>query len=197
MAAEADQPRERCAVHAERLSVGRCEECGRATCLDCAVPFRGRLLCASCASRALGTPEPVQRPAVRASRWSAAVVGGLLALALAATILPWHRSGTLTRPFSAWRPLPEVAVLVAVLALIVAGGLLLAGALRGRLPGGLMGALAGLCLVGAAATAVSLVRAPDFYAFTPAPFVVLGASIMAAVAAFATLSRGRRLARLP
>jgi hypothetical protein len=196
VAAEADQPRERCAVHAERPSVGRCEECGRATCLDCAVPFRGRLLCTSCASRALGTPEPVQRPAVRASRGSTAVVGGLLTLALAATIPPWHRSGTLTRPFSTWRPLPEVAVLVAVLALIVAGGLLVAGALRRRLSAGVMGAVAGLCLVGAAATVVSLVRAPDFYAFTPAPFVVLGASVLAATAAFATLARGRRVARL-
>jgi hypothetical protein len=103
----------------------------------------------------------------------------------------------LTRPFGAWRSLSEVAVLVAVLALAVAGGLLLAASLRGRLPGRVMGSVAGLSVVAAAATVVSLVRAPDFYAFTPAPFVVLAASALVATTAFVALARGQRQARLP
>jgi hypothetical protein len=193
VAAEADQPRERCAVHAERQSVGRCEDCGRATCLDCAVPFRGRLLCTACASKALGTPEPVQRPVARASPASAVVVGALLAVALGATIPPWHRSGTLSRPFGAWRPLPEVAPLVAVLALSGAAGLLLWAAVRHRLRRPLMAVVGAVSLLGAVATAVSMLRAPDFYAFTPAPFVAMGGAVLAAIVAFVGLFRGRTL----
>jgi hypothetical protein len=191
VAAEADQPRERCAVHPERQSVGRCEDCGRPTCLDCAVPFRGRLLCTACASKALGTPEPVPRPVVRASRASAVAVGALLAVALGATIPPWHRSGTLTRPFGAWRPHPEVAPQVAVLALAGATGLLLWAAIRHRLRRPLVAVVGAVSLLGAVAIAVSMLRAPDFYAFTPAPFVALGGALLAAMAAFVGLAGDR------
>jgi hypothetical protein len=105
-------------------------------------------------------------------------VGGVLLVALAATIPPWHRSGTLTASFSAWRPGSELPVFLAVLALVAAIGLVAASLLR-RVPVR-SGMVAALATFSAGATAFSLIRAPDFYAFTPAPFVTMGAALVGA-----------------
>jgi hypothetical protein len=180
-------------VHADRASVDRCQDCGRAACLDCAVPFRGRVLCRTCAAKAVGTPDPPEPVVTRPSPGSDLVVGGVLFVALAATMLPWHRSGTLTGSFSAWRPGMELPVFLAVMALVAAIGLVAASALtKGSVRQD--GAVAVLAIFAAGATAFSLLRAPDFYAFTPAPFVTLGASL---VAAALSVARRRRLAPRP
>ena len=165
-------------MHAERTAVDRCQDCGRAACLACAVPFRGRVLCRTCAAKAVGTPDPPEPPKARPSTRMDQMVGGALLVALAATIPPWHRSGTLTASFSAWRPGLELPVFLAVLALVAAIGLLASSALRRTpVPSGTVAALA---IFSAAATTFSLIRAPDFYAFTPAPFVTMGASLVGA-----------------
>jgi hypothetical protein len=154
------------------------------------VPFRGRVLCTSCASKALGTPEPVERSVPRTSPGIGVVVGGLLGIALIATVPPWHRSGTLTGTFAAWRPSGEMPVLLAVLSIVAAAVSLFVGAaIRRRLTGTVLIAVAGLALVAAGSTAFSVLRAPDFYAFTPAPFITLAASTAAVLAAAVGLAR--------
>jgi hypothetical protein len=169
-------------VHPDRPSIGRCEGCGRTSCLGCAVPFRGRVLCRTCAATALGTPEPLEIAPVPPSRAGWLLAGGVLTVGLAATIPPWHRSGTLTGPFSTWTPAAEGPVFLAVLAL-GAGVLTAGGALVLNRGGRAMAvAVVALAVVAGVAIAFSLARAPDFYAFTPAPFVALGAAAGGAVA---------------
>ena len=153
------------------------------------MPFRGRVLCTTCASKALGTPEPVDRSVPPRSLRIGSLVGGLLGIALLATVPPWHRSGTLTGTFTAWRPGGEIPVLLAVLSTVAATVALVVGAVTlRRSPGKVLIAVAGLSLVAAGSTAFSLLRAPDFYAFTPAPFVALAASTAAAAAAVVGLA---------
>lgn len=103
---------------------------------------------------------------------------GLLLAALAATTPPWHRSGVLTSMLSAWRATDPWA-LVACLGLVT--GALLAGrmALRGG-PAWLRPASAAAALAGGVATIVVLIRAPDYFSPTPAPFVVLALALSVA-----------------
>lgn len=103
-----------------------------------------------------------------------------MAVGLLATIPPWHQAGSLSGALSAWSPSSEVPVFVAALALAGAAALTLTALLHRPGRGPTAGAAA-LSAVAAAAIAFSLIRAPDFYAFTPAPFVALAAGIAATV----------------
>ena len=177
---EASAAKQRCGVHTDRPSVGRCQECGRPACLGCAVPFRGRLLCRTCAARALGTPRP-EEAVPGASTGPDLVVGAALAVGLLATIPPWHQAGSLSEALSAWSPSGELPVFVAVLALAGAAARTLGAALLHRTGRGSTAGAAALSAVEAGVIAFSLIRAPDFYAFTLAPFVALAAGMAAAV----------------
>jgi hypothetical protein len=177
---EASSAKQRCGVHTDRISVGRCQECGRPACLACAVPFRGRLLCRTCAARALGAPRP-EEAVPRPSTGPDVAAGAVLAVGLLATIPPWHQAGSLSGALSAWAPSSELPVFVAVLALAGAAALTLGVALLHRPGRGPTAGAAALSAVAAGAIAFSLIRAPDFYAFTPAPFVALAAGMVAAV----------------
>jgi hypothetical protein len=179
-APEPATPRERCELHEDRPSVGRCQSCGRATCIGCAIPFRGRLLCESCASRELGVPEPPARPARRRRPDLAAAI--LFGVGLLLTVPPWHRSGPLTELFSAWRPGPQPWPLTASIGVLVALALSLsplvtpALSLRGvRLAYGLVAAVA------AVAAAVALAASPDYTSPTLAPFAVAAVAASGAV----------------
>ena len=170
--------------------MGRCESCGRAACLDCAIPFRGRLFCESCASRELGVPEPPARPTHRLRR-PALTATVLLSLALLLTIPPWHRSGPLTELLSAWRPGPQPWPLLASIGTLVALGLAVAPMAMGTLP--LRTITASYALVATIATAaavVALAASPDYTSPTPAPFAM--AALTASGAALG-LVRARRL----
>jgi hypothetical protein len=181
-----------CEVHPDRQAVERCTECGRAACLACAVPVRGRVLCAECARRVVG--EPVRGPAPSRSLGSrvpdlAAAI--LLGTALLATLLPWDRFGNLTGMLSAWRlrpdPWPLLAALMLLLATIAAGVVLLRrwpAILRySTLAYTAMGAAAGLAVL------VALLRAPDFTSHTPAPYVAFVGAIGAALVGGVRLRR--------
>jgi hypothetical protein len=165
-------------------------------CLGCAVPFRGRLLCVSCASRALGTPEPPERVVPRPGAAAQLAVGVLLLVGLGATVPPWHRRGTLTGSFSAWNPAGHAVVFVAVVALVAATTLAGAAAVRRSGPGAVLG-VGALALASAVSTTATLVPAPDFYAFTAAPFVSLGAAVAAAAAALLGRWLGPPIGRSP
>lgn len=190
-APEQTTSRERCELHEDRPSVGRCESCGRATCLDCAIPFRGRLLCESCASRELGVPEPPARPA---RRWRRPDVAAsiLFGLALVLTIPPWHRSGPLTEVLSAWRPGPQPWPLAASVATLVAFGLALVPIAVRTLPNRPVGISYGLVGTAAAVAAiVALAASPDYISPAPAGFAMAVVTALGAVLGFVRARRPR------
>lgn len=181
-----------CDLHPDRQAVGRCTECGRAACLPCAVPVRGRVLCMECARRIVG--EPVRGPARSrglGSRMPDVAAAILLGSALLATLVPWDRFGTLTGMLSAWRlgpdPWPLLSALMLLLATTAAGVVLLR-----RWPAILRYSAVAYTAVGAAAAVavvVALLRAPDFASHTPAPYVALLGAIGAAVVGAVRLRR--------
>jgi len=89
---------ERCANHPARTTVAVCDVCGRPLCIGCAIPVRGRVLGPECLPEVLGDETPVTpaRPWLRRQTRSIPerAIGGLLALALLGTLLPWTRFGT-------------------------------------------------------------------------------------------------------
>jgi hypothetical protein len=104
-----------------------------------------------------------------------------LVIGLVTTIPPWHRAGSLSGILSAWFPSSELPVFLAALALAGAAGLTLSAALLRGTGRGPTGGAAALSALAAGAIAFSLLRAPDFYAFTAAPFMALAAAVVAAV----------------
>jgi hypothetical protein len=169
--------------------VDSCHSCGRAVCLSCAIPFRGEVLCESCAARRLGAPSPEPRP-VASSRRPELVAATLLLVGLVATAPPWHRSGTLTSAFSAWVPSPDPWPLIACLAMAAAGGVALGSALLGDSPS--RAASRGYAALAAGAAVIAartLLAAPDYFSPTPAPFVAFAASLGAAVIGAVRLRR--------
>ena len=178
-----------CQQHADRPAVGTCGRCGRTLCLECAIPFRGGLRCDACAAIELGDPAPPpapRRPRIGLPRAAPA----LLLLALVATIPPWHRSGTLTSTLSAWRPSLDPWATIGSVTVALAAAVLLV-ALRRAHARGWTSAGGGLAAAGAVATLVSLVRAPDFFTATPAPFVTLLAAAAGAILAWLVAKRHR------
>lgn len=177
----------RCGNHADRAAVASCARCGRPVCLECAIPFRGPALCPQCAARELGSPLP-DAPAVQPSRRPELVAGTLLALALVATVPPWHGEGELTSFLSAWRPGLEPWAVVACFSLLAATGLAVAPLVLRNGPGALIVAgYASLSVLAVGATAVTLLAAPEFFSPTPAPFAVLVLALSAAVVGFGRL----------
>jgi hypothetical protein len=192
---EAAIVRERCAVHPDRPSVGRCASCERPSCLDCAVPFRGSILCQTCASREIGFPRPPEPARARPSRRPEIAAGVLLALALLATVAPWHRSGTLTSVLSAWRPGGQPWSLVACIGLVAALSAILGPMVLGRAPSRpLAAAYALMAALAAVATIITLAAAPDYISPTLAPFGTVAAAAGASavgVTRMRALPRGR------
>lgn len=82
--------------------VGTCELCGRALCIACAVPMRGRLIGPECLSTILEdvpAPQPPTR-SVHPSGDRLALAGFALVVVLSA--FPWSRFGDSSRYFGAW-----------------------------------------------------------------------------------------------
>lgn len=178
-----------CAEHDDRPAVGTCGRCGRTVCVECAIPFHGALRCESCAAIELGDPAPP--PAARRRLLGLERISLLLlVIGLLASIPPWHRSGTLTSVFSAWRPVPDPWSMVAS-ALVAAAGVLCALALRRRRASrawALSWAL--LALVAALTVVLDLMNAPNFFRVTAAPAVMATAATLAGVLG---MVRARRL----
>jgi hypothetical protein len=186
---EATLERERCSVHPDRGAVGLCERCGRTVCLECAVAFRGAVRCERCAALELGDPEPVVSVRRRRLRLEHAGFGALL-VGLAATLPPWHRSGTLTSVLSAWNFTLDGWAGLASVALGLSAAAMLLGLVR---PSSRANAaaviLAGFASVG---IVVALARAPEFFSATAAPFLALtGSLIGTCISAFSLVRRPR------
>jgi len=188
---EATLARERCELHPDRVAVGLCERCGRRVCLECAVPFRGTVRCEQCAAKELGEPAPVVAAPRKRLRAEHAVLA-LLLVAAAATIPPWHRSGTLTTRLSAWSFGIDGWAALGCAALAGAAALALVAALRRAGGRGALAAAVALSAISAVATWVVLARAPGFFAATLAPYVTLGGTLGAALlGAFRLLRKAR------
>lgn len=188
---EATLARERCSLHPDRAAVGRCERCGRTVCLECAVPFRGGIRCERCAALELGEPAPSSPERRRRLRAEHAELALLLVAAIA-TILPWHRSGTLTSPLSAWSFGLDGWAALACVVLATAVVLVLLALLRPSSGRWALAAGSMFSALSAMAIGIALARAPGFFSSTPAPFLALGATIAAAsVGAFRLLRRSR------
>ncbi|HEX9891488.1 MAG TPA: hypothetical protein VGB28_05450 [Actinomycetota bacterium] len=164
-----------CTVHPDQPAEGRCERCGRAACLACAVPVRGELVCREDALEEMGAleevaPPPPPFPPGTRDR----VAAGLLVLAVATTLVPWHRFGILTSILSAWTPEGGWWTPVACVALLAAGAAAV-WRLRG---GGRRAVRASALLAGAGAltTVAAVLAAPPFVSHSPAPFVALAGS---------------------
>lgn len=177
-----------CQVHEDRPAVERCASCGRSACLDCAVPFRGRVLCTTCAARELGEPEPAEVRPAPFSRLPVTIMVPF-AVGVAATVPAWNWFGARTQPLSAWRWTPDPWALLAsvglVLGLVVAllGRRLVARRVsRAAILAGSVGGLAALW---------SVVGAPEYVQHTPAPSVAAAAGLVGAAAGFVTLLRLR------
>lgn len=115
----------------------------------------------------------------------------LLSIALLATLLPWHRFGTLTGVLSAWRLGPDPWPFLAAV-LLLAAAALAAGVVFRRWPRLLRSsaiAYSTLALAGSAAAGVAILRSPDFASHTPAPYVALFGAFGAALAGFVRLRR--------
>jgi hypothetical protein len=179
-----------CAVHGDRPAVGTCASCGRLVCLDCAIPFRGRVLCSECAARELGEPTPPPPQPDRRPRRPELIAASLLALAVLATIPPWDRFGSLTGAFSAWGAEPDAWPLAAAMGALVGAGAALWLALRRRDPEPLGLAAWGVpALLGALACARAIFGAPDYVDHTAAPYVTLAGTVGASILALARLRR--------
>lgn len=181
-----------CGIHPDRQAVDQCAECGRPACLTCAVPVRGRVLCAECARRVVGEPvrTPI-RPRGLGSRIPDVAAATLLGTALLATVLPWDRFGALTGMLSAWRPRPDPWPFLAGLLLLTAA-IASAVVLLRRWPAVLRYSAVAYTAVAAAAAGavgVALLRSPDFTSHTPAPYVALGGALGAALVGAVRLRR--------
>ncbi len=91
----------RCSVHHGSARVGTCSFCGRALCLTCAIPVRGRLIGAECLDRVVEDPPEiqVQGPLPKGGDRLAAAAFGLVLLL---TVFPWTRFEGGHRYFEAW-----------------------------------------------------------------------------------------------
>ena len=183
---EATLERERCSLHPDRSAVAICERCRRTVCLECAVPFRGEVRCERCAALELGDPEPpAARPRRRIRPEHAAIA--LLLAGAAATLPPWHRSGTLTSAMSAWSFALDGWAALGCASL--AGAAVLGLLALVRPTRGISAAAVALSAASALAIAVALLRAPAFFSSTPAPFLALAAGAAAAVVGLFSLVR--------
>jgi hypothetical protein len=147
--------------------------------------------CEQCAAKELGEPAPVVATPRRRLRTEHAVLA-LLLVAAAATIPPWHRSGTLTTRLSAWSFGIDGWAALGCAALAGAAVLTLFAALRRSAGRGALAPAVALAAISAVATGVALARAPGFFAATLAPFVTLGGTLGAVLlGAFRLLRRAR------
>lgn len=96
----------RCANHAAMPAVGTCDVCGKAICLSCAIPVRGKLVCHDDLPTVLEDAPPAVAPSPplpRPGGGDAVVIAGF-GLVVMLSIFPWTRFGDRSGYFEAWLP---------------------------------------------------------------------------------------------
>jgi hypothetical protein len=160
-------------------------------CLACAIPVRGGTLGAECLSSALGPDAvPAERAPIEPGRSARLLARIAFALAVLATTLPWSRFGAGAEPFGAWSRSPKWSLVAAIAAV---AGLSLSLARRFASRAGpawdVVLALAGAVVV--AASALALLRPPEFTSPWLGPWAALTAGLIAAGASFSARRRSR------
>jgi hypothetical protein len=93
-----------CANHAAIPAVGLCDMCGKAICLSCAVPVRGRLIGPECLGKVLDdvsiAPRPPELRGLPVQGDALAIAG--FALVVVLSVFPWTRFGDNSGYFEAW-----------------------------------------------------------------------------------------------
>src|SRR5919197_4966976 len=112
----------RCETHPRRQAEYSCESCGRALCLTCAVPVRGKVLGLECVRVPTGAEPDGSRGSPRRAAFLAAGVG--FCVSLAGTFLPWSAPNFshYTGPFGGWGFSPVAWSLAAAAAAVVGLG---------------------------------------------------------------------------
>lgn len=160
-------------------------------CLACAIPVRGGTLGAECLSSVLGPHAvPVEAPPIEPGGPARTLTRIAFAVAVVATILPWSRFGAGAEPFGAWSRSLTWSLVAAIAAVV---GLSLSVARRfAPNPGpawDLLLALAGALVV--SASALALLRPPEFTSPWVGLWTCLVAGLIAAGAALAARRRAR------
>jgi hypothetical protein len=178
--------RARCHAHPGVAAVAYCDVCGRALCLECAVPVRGEVVGTECLATVLPESSPANHSPPPQPRRTIPdrVALGALALAAVATLLPWTQFGTGSRPFGAWgfSPLRHASAVgplaaAAVLALWLASRPHAPWAERYR-----MAIAAGLGTLVVAFSFLALVHPAPFTRGNASPFLALTGGLVAALA---------------
>jgi hypothetical protein len=96
----------RCANHAAMHAVGACDVCGKAICVSCAIPVRGRLVCHDCLGTVLDDVPATSAPPERLPLpgRSDALAGAGFGLVVLLSVFPWTRFGDRSGFFEAWLP---------------------------------------------------------------------------------------------
>jgi hypothetical protein len=156
-------------------------------CLACTIPVRGRTLGSECLATALGTEEEVPEVLPREPGAAAGTVARAgLAVAVAASILPWSRFGPGAGPFGAWSARPDWSMVAAVAAAAGLTAALLGTALgvRPRWRDAI-GLVAGLVV--AAASILAAARPPAFASPWLGPWIALLGGLIAGGGSVAAL----------
>jgi len=160
-------------------------------CLACAIPVRGGTLGVECLSSALG-PHAVAVEAAPIEPGGTARTLARVAFTVAAlaTLLAWSRFGAGAEPFGAWSRSPTWSMVAAIAAVT---GLALSVARRfARNPGpawDLLLAVAGAFVV--SASALALLRPPEFTSPWIGPWAALVAGLIAAGASVSARRKAR------
>lgn len=173
---------ERCAFHAGRPAVARCDACGRPLCLGCSTPVRGEVLGPDCLARLLGAEDETGEASPVPDRVGAVTRVAFL-VAFGATLLPWARSGEGSWGFGAWGTTMKWSLLVAVAATAGVVVSMLGGAPPDPRARQLRWACVVLGLLTSAGSVLAVLRAPAFTDPWFAPWIAAGAGALACVAA--------------
>jgi hypothetical protein len=95
-------------------AVGACDVCAKATCISCAIPIRGRLVCHDCLPTVLEdaplAPPPPARLPLPGKGDFLAIAG--FALIVVLSVFPWTRFGDNSGYLDAWSPHWSLAAVI-------------------------------------------------------------------------------------
>jgi hypothetical protein len=186
---EAAKSADRCATHPGVAAVARCTSCGRALCLTCALPVRGRVLGAECLPSDIVTDPVAVEPVSPGPGVGSRIAGIGISVAAAASLLPWTRFGTGSGLAGAWGAgrwslLSAIAALAGTIAWVMTLAL-------GATARWLWWAVAGFGSLAAAGALLAALNGPPLTKPALAPWLVAFAGGLAATGAALSVARTR------
>ncbi|MFL5737144.1 MAG: hypothetical protein ACJ76P_07380 [Actinomycetota bacterium] len=174
--------------HPHRVSVARCENCGRTLCIACAVPVRNAVYGGECLSAVLGDDVGPQVAAAQAvASPGAMAVTAAFAVAAVGTALPWTRFQEGSGPFGAWGLSPRWSMLAAIAATC---GLVVSVVAWREMRPALVTAARISAIVVVLATILAIARPPAFAPPWLGPWVTLAGGLAAAALSYGVVRPG-------